>query len=199
MTWRQIKRYTVATDDEVFQSFGPNRHSALVFAEHAEEIRRETGIDVFEMEERRKADAPVLLRLLKRYRGKFADESIFDELWQEYLRLRNIPTREEQRERDEYSLAKARATKEELRSSGMADAARFGYCKRTGCANRKIERLLLRGFCPDCRGATVKQGAASITAFVDSSKIHPKRSATNRRGTASEGTDSETAEPLSEC
>ena len=66
----------------------------------------------------------------------------------------------------------ARAIKNELRESGMADAPRFGFCKRTGCANRKVERLLLRGFCPLCRGIVVAQTAHGITVAVDT-KIDP--------------------------
>ena len=147
--------------------FGPTRHSAFIFEEFADHIQRETGIDVFQMKERWKADRPMLVRLLNKFRKDrtFADESILDELWQEYLRLDGILTDDEQQVKDECSLAKARTAKKVLRESGLSDAARFGYCKRKSCGNSKLERLLLRGFCPDCRGLEVKQTIASGGLF----------------------------------
>lgn len=144
--------------------------------EHAEAIQRETGIDVYKLEARRRADMPVLLRLIQKFRKEklFADESIEEGVWQEYLRDKGILTSDEQQAKDENSLAKARATKDELLSSGMSDAARFGYCKRSGCMNRKDKRLLLRGFCPDCRGITVNQSPTDIAVTVDPTKTRPE-------------------------
>jgi len=148
-----------------FQLHGPNRHSSLIFWEYADQIRHEEGIDVYELKAAMDADWPIVQRLLQKFRREqtFADESVLDEVWQEWLRAGGILTKEEQREKDTYNLTKARTAKDDLR--GMSDAARFGTCKRAGCSNRKAECLLIRGFCPDCRGVTVKQTFAPGGCF----------------------------------
>lgn len=146
--------------------FGRNRHSALIFAEYAEHINREVGIDVYEKKAQWEADLPIVRDLINKYRkdGTFP-EDFLDDVWQEYLQQGGILTKEEQQAKDEFTLAKARTTKRELRDSAMSDAPRFGYCKRSGCSNRKVERLLIRGFCPDCRGVRVKQSIAEGGRF----------------------------------
>jgi hypothetical protein len=127
--------------------------------EYENHIWREEGIDIYETKAQMKADNPTLLRLIKQMREDkiFADESILDEVEEELLRDSGVLPKEEQQAKDEWNLAKARAVKDELREAGMSDAPRSGFCKRTGCPNRKVERLLVRGFCPDCRGLEVKQ------------------------------------------
>lgn len=152
---------------EEHQLYGPNLHCDLLFMHWADEIKRETGIDVYRTKEQMEADEALLLRLIKQHRRdrRFADESMLDAMWQEFLREKGMLTEEEQQEKDECNLSKARTAKEKLRESGMSDAARFGYCKRTSCTNRKVERLLLRGFCPDCRGIKVKQRVANGGRF----------------------------------
>lgn len=120
-----------------------------------------------------KFDRPVIEQLFNKWRKDrtFADESILDAAWREQLQMWGILTEEEQQTKDEHTLAKARAAKDELRESGLSDAPRFGTCKRKGCQNRKVESLLLRGFCPSCRGVTVKQTIASGGRF-DAAKPH---------------------------
>lgn len=176
---------------------GPNRHSTLIFMEYEDRIRREVGIDVFERQAQMEADHAAIRRLLQKYRedGTYADESLLDQVEQDLLRAEGVLTEEEQQTKNEFNLAKARNAKDELRESGMSDASRFGFCKRSGCANRKVERLLVRGFCPDCRGlkiqqtiagggrfdvttplfvdATAKEMKTSIKVFANRKKAHP--------------------------
>ena len=161
--------------------FGPDRDSAIIFCEYADEIRREIGIDVYERKAALQADLPVIQRLIRKFRKDrtFADDSILDEVWQEYLQAQNILTKEEQLEKDDYSLAKARSAKKELQQAGLSDAARFGYCSKIrSCKNRKELRLLVRGFCPDCRGVVVKQDLTdsgnSISVTANPMSINPK-------------------------
>ena len=161
--------------------FGPDRDSAIIFCEYADEINREVGIDVYERKAALQANISVIQRLLRKFRRDktFSDDSILDDVWQEYLQAQNILIKEEQFKKDEYLLAKARAAKHELRRAGLSDAARFGYCSKIrGCPNSKEVRLLVRGFCPDCRGVTVQQNAtddgSSISVTVDPTRINHK-------------------------
>lgn len=151
----------------------------------------EEGIDVYETKARIKAENDAFLAAFNRYRHKFSDE-FQQQVWQEYQRSIGILPPEEQQAKDEFSLQKARTAKDELRLAGMSDAPRFGTCKRIGCKNRKFDRLLLRGFCHECRGVTVKQtiasggsiftgafdatngqGATTLTVHKTKAKIHP--------------------------
>jgi hypothetical protein len=133
--------------------------AALIFHHYAEQIKHEEGIDVYECKE----DLPAIEALLKKLRkeGSIADQSALDEAWTEHLRNKGILPKAEQQAKDEFTLQSARDTKESLRVSGMADAARFGYCKRQGCEGRKQPCLLFRGFCPSCHGKSVKQAIAT--------------------------------------
>jgi len=179
------------SDTDILQWSGPGRDAALVFAEYADHIRREEGIDVYERKAWLQSDTQAIKRLLDKFRRDktFADESLLDEVWQECLRDLNILTREEQQAKDEFSLQKARSAKDDLRLAGLSDAPRFGYCSKvSGCQNSKVMRLLVRGFCPDCRGIAVQQTIAAggrfdaatdeesstaIAATVSQEKMHP--------------------------
>jgi hypothetical protein len=159
------------------ETWGKDRHSALIFMEYAPHIRREEGTDVYETEAQMEANNSAMCRIIKQMRKDktFADESILDGVEEELLRNSGVLPKEEQQAKDELNLAKARAVKDELHESGMSDAPRSGFCKRTGCPNRKVERLLVRGFCPDCRGLRVKQRVdkgdghadAAVSGFAD--------------------------------
>ena len=157
------------------------------------------------------AEQPTIERLLKQFRKDkaFTDEFL-DEVWQENLRAMGILTADEQRQKDQFALAKARTAKDELRTSGLSDAARFGYCKRRGCQNGKTQRLLLRGFCPNCRGVVVKQAVAaggvfdatapssiradsdemktSLKVIINKKRIRPEIFENNNRGKTYQGT-----------
>jgi hypothetical protein len=157
------------TDPFSGETWGKNRHSALIFMEYANYINREEGTDVYETKAQMEANNSALRRLIKQMRKDktFADESILDGVEEELLRDSGVLPKEEQQAKDELNLAKARAVKDGLREAGMSDAPRSGFCKRTGCPNRKVERLLVRGFCPDCRGLQVKQRVAKGDAPAD--------------------------------
>ena len=158
-----------STDPFSGETWGKDRHSALIFMEYANHIRREEGTDVYETKAQIEANNSALCRIIKQMRKDktFADESILDEVEEELLREGGVLTKEEQQAKDECNLAKARAVKDRLRESGMSDAPRSGFCKRTGCPNRKVERLLVRGFCRDCRGLEVKQRIATGDGRAD--------------------------------
>src|ERR1700724_397217 len=74
--------------------YGPTRHSALIFWEYADHIKHEVGIDVFKRKAQMEADRPIILQLLNKFRRDrtFADESILDEVWQEFLRETGVLT-----------------------------------------------------------------------------------------------------------
>jgi hypothetical protein len=179
-----------STDPFIGKTWGKNRYSALIFMEYANHIRREEGIDVYETKAQMEANHSAIRRIIKQMRidKTFADESILDEVEEELLRDSGVLTKEEQQAKDESNLAKARVVRDELREAGMSDAPRSGFCKRTGCPNRKVERLLVRGFCPDCRGlqvkqrvdkgdgradATAKDSKTSIRVFANRKNVHP--------------------------
>jgi hypothetical protein len=161
-----------STDPFSGKTWGKDRHSALIFMEYANHIRREEGIDVYETKARMEANNSSLRRIIKRLRKDqpVADESILDEIEKELLRDSGVLPKEEQQAKDECNLAKARAVKNELRGAGMSDAPRSGFCKRPGCPNRKVERLLVRGFCPDCRGLKVKQRVDTEDGCADAAE-----------------------------
>lgn len=161
----------------------PIAPSDLIFRHYAGQIKEEHGIDVFRVKEAMEADEWTLRRLLDKFRNDktFVDESILDEVWQEFLRAKGILSNEGQQAKDEYSLAKARTTKSDLQKGGLADAARFGFCKRTGCTSRKVKRLLVRGFCPVCRGVAVISATAEK---LDVTHVKPHRE--TKRETAEE-------------
>ena len=147
-------------------TYGPRISSALIFHERADYYRREVGVDPFERKAALEADRPTIERLMKQFRNdKTFDDEFLNDVWQEHLQALGILTKDEQQQKDEFSLVKARTAKEDLRASGLSDAARFGFCKRRSCKNGKVQRLLLRGFCPDCRGVAVKQTVAEGGVF----------------------------------
>jgi transposase-like protein len=162
-----------STDPFSGKTWGKDRHSALIFMEYADRIRREEGTDVYETKAQLEANDSLLRRLIEQYRKDktFADASILDGVEQELLRDSGVLSKEEQQAKDECNLAKARAVKDDLRESGMSDAPRSGFCKRAGCPNRKVERLLVRGFCPDCRGLNVKQRIPKGNGRVDATVL----------------------------
>jgi hypothetical protein len=143
---------------------GPTRLASIIFGQYANEIKQETGIDVYERKVVSEIDERLIGDLIKKWRRDktFSDEDL-DEAWQDHLRNTGVLSDEEQQKKDEFTLARARATKDSLR--GVSDAARFGYCKRKGCPYRKEQRLVIRGFCSDCRGVTVTQTIAEGGSF----------------------------------
>jgi len=148
-------------------------HCDLIFSTFADWIMREQGIDVYETKAQLKADNDAFLAAFNQYRHTFTDE-LQQQVWQEYQRSIGILPPDEQQAKDEFNLQKARTAKAALRAAGTSDAARLGYCKRRGCTHAKTERLLVRGFCPDCRGVVVAQtipgGGSIVTGTFDATR-----------------------------
>lgn len=163
---------------DALQLSGAERHSALIFAEYSERIRQETGIDVYERKATLLAEMPIIRRLLDKFRKDktFIDDGILDEIWRDCLREMNILPKEEQQAKDAFSLQKARTAKDDLRLAGLSDAARFGYCsKNRDCESKKEVRLLVRGFCPDCRGLKLQTNSeGKVSSTFNKDKVHPK-------------------------
>src|ERR1035438_2189387 len=67
-----------STDPFSGKTWGKDRHSALIFMEYADRIRREEGTDVYETKAQLEANDSLLRRLIEQYRKDktFADASI---------------------------------------------------------------------------------------------------------------------------
>lgn len=144
----------------------PIAPAALVFGHYAETIKNAEGIDPFEEEEVSRDDDAAVQRMLKKFRkARTFTDDFLNEVWSDYLSSRGVLSKEEQHTKDGFGLQIARDTKAALSAHGLSDAARFGFCKRPRCTSGKIGRLLLRGFCPDCRGVSVKQTIAEGGSF----------------------------------
>jgi hypothetical protein len=133
-----------------------------IFAAYGEWYRINVGVDPYAADAKQRANLESTLYAIQYIRDRrLVNDETLERLWDEYYRRERgeLPD-DEQRAKNTANLAKARAVRH-------GDEARFGFCKRRGCACRKERRLLVRGFCPTCRGiVAIKQTVAETGSRI---------------------------------